>query len=193
MNEHIRRITRLVALLNLGYFGIEFAIGLAIGSVSLFADSIDFLEDTAMNVLVLLALSWDAQRRARRGKVLAALILVPSMATLWMTWQKFTSMAQPAPVPLTLGGGGALLVNVTCALMLVRYRRHGGSLVRAAYLSARNDVFANIAIITAGLVSLWWASAWPDLAVGIGILALNLGAAREVWSAASKEQLIETP
>ncbi len=43
----LRRTVILVALLNLGYFGIEFAVALAIGSVSLFADSIDFIEDTA--------------------------------------------------------------------------------------------------------------------------------------------------
>jgi Co/Zn/Cd efflux system component len=39
-----------VALLNFGYFTIEFGIALAIGSVSLFADSIDFLEDTFVNL-----------------------------------------------------------------------------------------------------------------------------------------------
>jgi Co/Zn/Cd efflux system component len=38
---------RLVALLNLGYFGGEFTVALEIGSVSLFADSIDFLEGEA--------------------------------------------------------------------------------------------------------------------------------------------------
>lgn len=193
MNEHIRRTTRLVALLNLGYFGIEFAVGLAIGSVSLFADSIDFLEDTAVNLLVLLALGWSAPERARVGKVLALLILVPGIATLWMAWTKFSSLVAPDPVPLTLAGGGALLVNMTCALLLVRYRKHGGSLVRAAYLSARNDVLANAAIITAGLVTLRWTSGWPDLVVGLGILVLNLDAAREVWQAARKEQLDERP
>jgi hypothetical protein len=45
----MRRIVRLAAILNLTYFGVEFAVALAIGSVSLFADSIDFLEDTALN------------------------------------------------------------------------------------------------------------------------------------------------
>ncbi len=40
----IRPTIALVVALNLGYFGIEFATALAIGSVSLFADSIDFLE-----------------------------------------------------------------------------------------------------------------------------------------------------
>ena len=43
----LRRVVRLVALLNLSYFGVEFAVALAIGSVSLFADSIDFLEDAS--------------------------------------------------------------------------------------------------------------------------------------------------
>lgn len=43
----LRRVVRLVALLNLGYFGIEFAVALTIGSVSLFADSVDFLEDAS--------------------------------------------------------------------------------------------------------------------------------------------------
>ncbi len=50
----LRRGVRLVALLNLSYFGIEFAVALVIGSVSLFADSIDFLEDTSINLLILL-------------------------------------------------------------------------------------------------------------------------------------------
>jgi Co/Zn/Cd efflux system component len=40
---------RLMALLNLGYFGAEVAV--AIGSVSLFADSIDFLECSANRLL----------------------------------------------------------------------------------------------------------------------------------------------
>ena len=72
--------------------------------------------------------------------------------------------------------------------MLTRYRRHSGSLTRAAFLSARNDAAANIAIIAAGLVTAFvWASAWPDLIVGLGIAALNADAAREVWQAAREE------
>jgi Co/Zn/Cd efflux system component len=35
----------------LAYFGIEFAVALMIGSVSLFADSVDFLEDASINFL----------------------------------------------------------------------------------------------------------------------------------------------
>jgi Co/Zn/Cd efflux system component len=184
----LRRVVRLVALLNLGYFGIEFAVALAIGSVSLFADSIDFLEDTSVNFLILSALGWSAKHRARLGMGLAGILLIPGLATLWTAWEKLNVPVPPAPLALSLAGSGALAVNLSCAFMLARYRAHGGSLTRAAFLSSRNDAFANIAIISAGLVTAFlWPSAWPDLIVGLGIAAMNADAAREVWTAAREE------
>ena len=42
-NRGFRRTVLLVALLNLGYFAVEFVVARLIGSVSLFADSVDFL------------------------------------------------------------------------------------------------------------------------------------------------------
>jgi len=71
--------------------------------------------------------------------------------------------------------------------MLVQFRAHSGSLTRAAFLSARNDALANIAIIVAGLVTAYTLSGWPDLIVGLGIAAMNADAAREVWNAAREE------
>ena len=92
------------------------------------------------------------------------------------------------PLPLTITGLGALIVNLGCALILARVRDHQGSLTRAAFLSARNDAFANIAIIAAGLVTAFlWRSVWPDLIVGVGIALMNADAAREVWEAAHEE------
>jgi Co/Zn/Cd efflux system component len=183
----LRRTVAIVAAANLGYFGVEFAVAVIIGSVSLFADSIDFLEDAAVNVLILVALGFSARRRALIGMLLAALLLAPGIATLWTAWQKFNVPVVPAPLPLSLIGAGALAVNLTCALLLARFRTHGGSLTRAAFLSARNDALANIAIILAGLVTLAMPSVWPDLVVGLGIFLINLDAAREVFSAARSE------
>ncbi len=187
MKDALRHAVRVVALLNLAYFGIEFSVALLIGSVSLFADSIDFLEDASINALILLALEWSAPNRAVVSKVLAGLILIPGLATIWMAWQKFAIPIPPAPLPLSLTGAGALLVNVVCALILVRVRHHGGSLGLAAFLSARNDVLANAAIILAGLVTAYTLSAWPDLLVGLGIAIINARAAGEVYRAAGKE------
>ncbi len=185
----LRRAVLLVAVLNLAYFGVEFSVALAIASVSLFADSVDFLEDASVNLLILLGLGWSARARSRLGLALALILLVPGLATLWTAWEKFREPLAPAPLPLTLAGTGALAVNLACALVLARFRRHGGSLTRAAFLSARNDAVANVAIVAAGLVTAFlWASAWPDLLVGLAIAALNADAAREVWLAAREER-----
>jgi Co/Zn/Cd efflux system component len=73
--------------------------------------------------------------------------------------------------------------------LLARFRGHGDSLSRAAFLSARNDALANVAIIATGLLTLRWFSGWPDLIVGIGIAALNADAAKEVWETARGEEL----
>ena len=187
-NPGFRRAVFRAGTLNLAYFGIEFAVALAIGSVSLFADSIDFLEDASVNLLIVLALGWSLRQRARLGMALAGILLVPGLATIWMAWQKFLHPVPPSPMLLSVTAAGAMLVNASCALMLARHRAHGGSLAKAAYLSARNDVLANIAIILAGAVTAYlWRSAWPDLLVGLGIAIMNADAAREVWSAAREE------
>jgi Co/Zn/Cd efflux system component len=184
----LRRAVLVVTLLNLGWFGVEFAVALAIGSVALFADSIDFLEDTSVNLLILLGLGWSLRARSRLGTALALILLVPGLATLWTAWGKFGAPVAPAPLPLTLAGMGALAVNLACALLLARFRGHSGSLTRAAFLSARNDALANVGIVAAGLVTaVLWRSAWPDLMVGLAIAALNIDAAREVWQAARAE------
>jgi Co/Zn/Cd efflux system component len=189
----LRRVVWLVALLNLAYFGVEIAVALAIRSVSLFADSIDFLEDASINLLIVAALGWTAPHRARVGMVLAGILLVPSLATLWTVWQQLAAPVLPEPVPLSLAGAGALAVNLSCATMLARYRRHPGSLIRAAFLSARNDAVANVAIVSTGLVTAYLRSVWPDLIVGLGICLMNADAAKEVYAAAREEHRAAVP
>ena len=183
----LRKSVITVAALNLAYFGIEFTVARAIGSVSLFADSIDFLEDASLNFLIAIALGWSATNRARLGMALTGILLIPGLATLWTAWEKFLAPLPPAPFALTLTGTGALAVNLSCAVMLARFRTHSGSLTRAAFLSARNDALANVAIIASGLVTALTLSGWPDLVVGLGIAAINADAARVVWRAAHEE------
>jgi Co/Zn/Cd efflux system component len=192
-NSALRSTVRNVAVLNLTYFGIEFAVALAIGSVALFADSVDFLEDGAINLLILAGLGFTAARRAKLGMLLAVVILVPGLATLWTAWGNYSGGLVPEAMPITITGIGALIVNSICAWLLAPFRAAGGSLTRAAFLSARNDVAANVAIIVAGLLTSATQSHWPDLIVGLGIAALNAGAAHEVYEAAREEHAQARP
>jgi len=188
VEQSFRRAVATVAALNIAYFGVEFAVALRIGSVSLFADSIDFLEDTSINLLILLATYWSPLWRARVGRLLAFVLLVPTFAALWASASKLANPFPPGAFALSITGVGALVVNVACAALLVDHRHAAGSLTKAAWLSARNDAVANIAIVVAGVLTALTHRVWPDLIVGLGIAAMNAGAAREVWLAAAREE-----
>lgn len=182
-----RSAIRLVALLNLAYFGIEMVVALRIGSVSLLADSADFFEDAAVNFLILAALGWSASRRAKVGGALAAILLAPAVAFLWTLWRKLGDPTPPEALSLSVTGLGAMAINLFCAFTLVRHRDTAGSLSKAAFLSARNDVLANVGIVAAGLLTIVTRSIWPDIVVGLAIAAMNLDAAREVWKASRQD------
>ena len=185
----LRRSVLLVAGLNLAYFFVEFAVALAAGSVALLADSVDFLEDTAVNLLVYLALGWPLVRRAVMGKVMTLIILGPAVLAGWEAVQRFAAPSAPLVLPLVLASLGAIAVNGTSAWLLARVRGQGGSLIRAAFLSARNDVLVNLAIIAMALVTLWSGSGWPDLILGCFIIVLALRASHEVWQVSEEERL----
>ena len=63
----LRRTALIVALLNLAYFSVEIAASSRIGSVALYADSADFLEDAAVNILIVVALGWSLAARVGWG------------------------------------------------------------------------------------------------------------------------------
>ncbi|RZS53477.1 Co/Zn/Cd efflux system component [Microcella putealis] len=185
----VRRVVLTVAALNAAYFVVELVVALAISSVSLLADSVDFFEDAAINLLIAVALGWSLLARARLGRLLAIVIVVPSVVALVQAVTKALEPEAPAALPLIIAASGGALVNVLCAVLLARHRRVGGSLVSAAWLVARNDVVINVAIVAMGLITLLVVSGWPDLILGVLILALNASAAAHIWRAAHDETL----
>ena len=187
--RHLRRVVLVVAGLNLAYAVVEASVALAIGSVSLLADSVDFVEDTAVNLLIAIALGWSLARRALVGHVLALIILVPALVAAWQAVVKAFDPVAPDVTALVVTASGAAVVNTVCALLLVRVRHHGGSLSGAAFLSARNDVAVNLAIIAMALVTAWSGSGWPDIILGCVIVAISSRAAWEVWELAGEERL----
>lgn len=187
--RRLRRVVLVVAMLNLSYFFVEFAVALVAGSVSLLADSVDFLEDTSINLLIFVALGWPLAKQAAIGKVMAVIILGPAAVAAWEAIQRLADPVAPDVVPVVLASLGAIAINGTSAWLLIHVRHHGGSLSRAAFLSARNDVLVNVAIIGMAVITLWTTSGWPDLILGCLIIGLALHAAHEVWEVSEEERL----
>ena len=71
-----------------------------------------------------------------------------------------------------------------CANEISKLQR---SLTKAAFLSARNDAIANITIIIAGIITIFHASIWPDILVGLFIAYIRTESALEIYKKASNE------
>ena len=67
----------------------------------------------------------------------------------------------------------ALAANVTCVLILLRFR-NGDANVRSVWLCSRNDAIRNIAVIIAASGVVATGTAWPDLAVAAIMAGLFL-------------------
>lgn len=176
-----------MVFLNLGFGVVEAVGGFFAGSQALKADSLDFLGDGSITFVGLLALSWSERRRARvalvQGWFLAALGFGVIGAALARMLQAVVPEAE------LMGGLGTagLLVNLTAAASLMRFREGGDANAQAIWLFSRNDAMANLAVVGAAALVHWLGSAWPDLAVAGVIAALFLHSAQEIIRSARSE------
>jgi cation diffusion facilitator family transporter len=165
-----RRALWIVILLNAGFGVCELFGGFIANSQAVKADSLDFIGDGSITLVGLLALAWSAEARARVALTQGFFLLALGVGVIgFALWRALNAVQPEADL---MGGIGviALMVNITAALVLSRFRE-GASNVRAIWLFSRNDAIANVAvIIAAGLVA-WTGSAWPDLIVA-GVIAL---------------------
>lgn len=187
MSEPLKSIVARVAILNLSYFAIEFYFAQRFNSVALFSDSLDFLEDASVNILIFLSFSLAVIWRARLSYIFAFLLLLPGCSFLYNALQQISNPITPNGDGMSIVGLGALCVNIYCAIILNKFKEIKGGLAKAAYFSARNDAIANILIIIAGIVTLFWLSAIPDLIVGSMIFLMNADSARAILKATNRE------
>jgi len=176
----------LVAGLNLTMGIAESVSGYLAGSQALKADALDFLGDGIITGLGLIALNWTANSRAYialiQGVFLALMGLGVLAATLYRVF--ITQM----PEAVFMGGLGiiALVVNVSCAAILLRYRE-GDANVRAVWLFSRNDAIGNVAVIVAAIAVGTFGSFWPDLIVAAAIAGLFIHSAVKIISGSYTE------
>jgi Co/Zn/Cd efflux system component len=186
-----RRILWIALAVNAAMFVVEIGAGLAAGSMSLLADSLDFLGDAANYGISLWVLGLALSIRAR-----ASLIKAWSMALFgaWVlgstVWHAFTGTT-PDAAAMGLVGSLALLANLGVAFLLYRYRT-GDSNMRSVWLCTRNDAIGNLAVLAAAVGVFGTGTAWPDLVVAAIMGTLALSSAWQVIRHA-REELAAAP
>ena len=168
-----RRALWIVLAINAVMFGVEMISGLFAHSVSLQADALDFLGDSANYILTLMVLSMSMRWRSSAALVKGATM---GLFGLWVIGQALWNLYYGAlPGAFVMGSVGflALVANVASAGLLYTFRS-GNANMRSVWLCSRNDAIGNVAVMLAagGVFSL--GSAWPDLLVALVMAGLAL-------------------
>lgn len=181
-----RRVLWIALAVNLVMFAVEIGAGVAAGSASLLADSLDFLGDAANYGISLFVLGMALHWRAR-----ASLLKAASMAAFGL-WVAGTTIAHAlsgtvpeAPI-MGLIGALALAANLGVALLLYRWR-DGDSNMRSVWICTRNDAIGNVAVLAAALGVFGSGSGWPDYLVAAIMSGLALVGAFQVARVAFAE------
>ncbi|MBX3022772.1 MAG: cation transporter [Bdellovibrionales bacterium] len=159
------KVLKQLLAINFTMFVAEIGIGWVAQSTGLIADAMDMFADSAVYAVSLYAVgrALSIQRRAARisGYLQAGLAAFAMVEVV----RRFLIGSEPWAPYMMVVSFVALLANVTCLILISRHRT-GGVHMKASWIFSTNDVIANIGVIVAGGLVLFFKSAIPDLVIG---------------------------
>src|SRR5216683_3262135 len=102
-NSFLRPIP-LLAAANLLFFCLEFVLAVEVRSVSLFSDSIVFLEGASVSVLMSPKLNWSVPGREAFARFSRTMLLIPTCFMFWMIAANYFGAESPSAAPLATTG-----------------------------------------------------------------------------------------
>jgi Co/Zn/Cd efflux system component len=181
-----RRVLWIVLGVNLAMFIVEMIAGLSAGSVSLQADSLDFLSDTVNYGISLFVAGMALRKRAiaafGKGVTMGLFGIWVLASSIW----KGFAGAPPEAVIMGVVGFAALAANALCFALLSAYRL-GDSNMRSVWLCSRNDLIGNFAVLAAAIGVARTSAVWPDVLVAAIMAVLALQGAAVVVTQARAE------
>ena len=185
-NKAFKKILWIALILNFAMFFVELAFGIMSHSLSLKADAIDFLGDSANYFATLFVLNSAIQTKAKVSLLKAAFMFSFGLWILTEAVLRFVTPVIPNSFTMSWVGALALAINAGVAFLLYRFRG-GDSNMQSVWLCSRNDAIGNIAVIIASVGVFYFSSNWPDLIVAIFVASLCVHSSYKVLKLASKE------
>ena len=179
VNKNFKRALWIALILNFSMFVLENIEGFRSHSLSLRADAIDFLGDSANYFLTLMVLTSALHIRTRASLVKALTMFSFGGWVLVAAFMRFNSDVLPASFKMTWVGTLALVINGFVAYILFKFK-DGDSNMKSVWLCSRNDAIGNLAVILASAGVYVFSSKWPDLIVAIFMAYLSVTASYKV-------------
>ena len=154
---------------------------LAIGNAQLFKDGVDWVYDVVLYGVAALVFGRDLRAEKLAALAIAAVMTVAGLHTLYDLQDK---IANPRPIEFwTLGFSAVsmVLVGFCVVAALFRFRRETNPVIKATWLSARNDSIATAGFAAVGLAARLAPVRWPEYLFDLVVTALCFQAAWAIW------------
>ena len=174
--------------INATMFFVEMTVGILADSTALIADSMDMLADAVVYGIGIYAVGKSILHKAKAAQIsgyfqllLGVIILIDITRRLFLGSEPISS--------LMIGMGFiALIANVAC-LVIIRNHKNDEVHMRASWIFSANDVIANMGVIIAGVLVVWFDSRVPDLVIGCIVSIVVLRGAWMILKDAKQEVL----
>ncbi|MGR3303072.1 MAG: cation transporter [Candidatus Scalindua sp.] len=165
------RVLIILLLINAVMFITEFAFGWLSESTGLIADSLDMLADALVYGVSLYAVGKSLYVKANSAMLSGCLQITLGIGVLLDILRRAIIGSEPESGFMIAVSLVALIANVICLMLLAKHR-DGEVHMRATWIFTRNDVIANLGVITAGILVAYFSTAIPDLVIGCIISAV---------------------
>lgn len=186
VNKNFKNALWVALILNFAMFILENLQGILSNSLSLRADAIDFLGDSANYFVTLFVLNSALRKKATVSFFKALFMLGFGVWVLIEAIIRFNSHTVPDSFTMSWVGVLALAVNAAVAVILYKFR-DGDSNMQSVWLCSRNDAVGNLAVVLASLGVSYFSSKWPDLIVALFMASLSVSASLKVFVLVKKE------
>lgn len=135
---------------------------LSAGNAQLFKDGVDWVYDVALYGVAALAFGHGERAERIAAMAIGAVMAVAGLHTLWDLQDK---IANPRPIEIwTLGfsAASAIVIAILVIGALWRFRASDNPVIRATWLSSRNDLVSTTGFALLGLAARVAPMRWPE-------------------------------
>ncbi|KRE03664.1 hypothetical protein ASE61_08425 [Bosea sp. Root670] len=154
---------------------------LAIGNVQLFKDGVDWVYDVALYGIAAIVFGRDARIERLAAVAIGAVMAVAGLHTLYDLWDK---IARPRPIEVwTLGfaAASAIVIAFLVVAALWRFRREQNPVIKATWLSSRNDTISTSGFALVGLAARVAPVRWPEYLFDLVVAGICFQATWAIW------------
>jgi cobalt-zinc-cadmium efflux system protein len=168
-----RRVLLIALALNLLLAASLAVTGVTADSSGLIANALDNASDAAVYAISLFAVGRSPRWKRVAATCSGVLLLIFGLGLLGDTVRRFITGSEPTGATMMAMAVIAAAVNLWCLKLLARLKQRDVNL-RAARTFSLNDFISNGGVLVAGGLVAWTGRRWPDLVVGLAVVAIAM-------------------